>query len=202
VSENFHFASLKEEVKPLLLYNETSLKWVLVKTETANFENVLGEMETVWKAFNKSTPFVYNFVDKETEKLIAEERRLANISVVFTTLAILISCLGLFGLISFMAEQKKKEIGIRKVLGASVSSVMKMLTKDFFVLIIIALFIATPLAYYLMENWLQDFTYRISISWWVFAFAGSATLLVTLATVSFQAIKAATANPVDALRTE
>lgn len=202
VSENFHFASLKEEVKPLLLYNETSLKWVLVKTETANFENVLGEMETVWKAFNKSTPFVYNFVDKETEKLIAEERRLANISVVFTTLAILISCLGLFGLISFMAEQKKKEIGIRKVLGAKVSSVMKMLTKDFFILIIIAFIIATPLAYYFMENWLQDFTYRIAINWWVFAFAGSATLLVTLATVSFQAIKAATANPVDALRTE
>jgi putative ABC transport system permease protein len=203
VSENFHFASLKEEVKPLLLYNETSLKWVLVKTETANFENVLGEMETVWKAFNKSTPFVYNFVDKETEKLIAaEERRLANISVVFTTLAILISCLGLFGLISFMAEQKKKEIGIRKVLGAKVSSVMKMLTKDFFILIIIAFIIATPLAYYFMENWLQDFTYRIAINWWVFAFAGSATLLVTMATVSFQAIKAATANPVDALRTE
>ncbi len=202
VTENFHFASLKEEVNPLLLYNETSLNWLLVRTETADFENVLGEMEAVWKQFNKSTPFVYTFVDKETEKLIAEEKRLANISVVFTTLAILISCLGLFGLISFMAEQKKKEIGIRKVLGAKVSTIMKMLTKDFFVLIIIALFIATPLAYYLMENWLQDFTYRISISWWVFLVAGLVTMLITLLTVSFQAVKAATANPVNSLRTE
>ena len=133
---------------------------------------------------------------------MAEEKRLANISVVFTTLAILISCLGLFGLISFMAEQKKKEIGIRKVLGASVNTIIKMLTKDFFVLIIIALFIATPLAYYVMENWLQDFTYRISISWGVFLTAGLITMVITLLTVSVQAIKAAIANPVDSLRTE
>ncbi|MGC1205899.1 MAG: FtsX-like permease family protein [Flavobacteriaceae bacterium] len=202
VTENFHFASLKEEVNPLLLYNESSLNWLLVRTETADFESVLGEMQTVWKQFNKSTPFVYNFVDKETEKLMAEEKRLANISVVFTTLAILISCLGLFGLISFMAEQKKKEIGIRKVLGASVNTIIKMLTKDFFVLIIIALFIATPLAYYVMENWLQDFTYRISISWGVFLTAGLITMVITLLTVSVQAIKAAIANPVDSLRTE
>ena len=101
-----------------------------------------------------------------------------------------------------MAEQKKKEIGIRKVLGAKVSTVIKMLTKDFFILVIIAFIIATPLAYYFMENWLQDFTYRISISWWIFVGAGIVTLFVTLATVSIQAIKAATANPVDALRTE
>jgi ABC-type antimicrobial peptide transport system permease subunit len=202
VTENFHFSSLKEEVNPLLLSNSTSLDWLLVRTETKDFENVLGEMETLWKQFNSSTPFIYNFVDQETEKLIAEEKRLANISAVFTVLAILISCLGLFGLISFMAEQKKKEIGIRKVLGANVSTVMKMLTKDFFVLIIIALFIATPLAYYLMENWLQDFTYRISINWWVFLAAGIVTMIITLLTVSFETIKAATANPVDSLRTE
>ena len=202
VTENFHFASLKEEVTPILLFNDASLDWMLVKTETADFERILGEMKSVWKKINKSTPFIYNFVDKEVEKLIAEEKRLANISVVFTTLAILISCLGLFGLISFMAEQKKKEIGIRKVLGASVSTVMKMLTKDFFVLIIIAFVIATPISYYLMENWLQDFTYRISISWWIFLVAGVITALITLLTVSAQAVKAATANPVNSLRTE
>lgn len=202
VTEDFHFASLKEEVQPIMMYLDNSLDWLIVKTEANDFENILNQMETAWKQINKTTPFVYTFVDKETEKLIAEEKRLANISVVFTSLAILISCLGLFGLISFMAEQKKKEIGIRKILGASVNTVMKMLTKDFFVLIIIAFFIATPLAYYLMENWLQDFTYRISISWWVFAIAGMLTLLITLITVSFQAIKAATANPVNSLRTE
>ncbi|WP_299314719.1 ABC transporter permease [uncultured Aquimarina sp.] len=202
VTENFHFASLKEEIEPLLMYVDDSPDWLLIKTKTTNFENILDQLQVAWKKVNKTTPFVYNFVDKETEKLIAEEKRLANISVAFTTLAILISCLGLFGLISFMAEQKKKEIGIRKVLGASVSTVMKMLTKDFLVLIIIALFIATPIAYYAMENWLQDFTYRISISWWIFLIAGVITMSITFLTVSIQAIKAATANPVNSLRTE
>lgn len=202
VTENFHFASLREEIEPLLMYVDNSPDWLLIKTQTTDFENILNQLQVAWKKINKTTPFVYNFVDKETEKLIAEEKRLANISVAFTTLAILISCLGLFGLISFMAEQKKKEIGIRKVLGASVSTVMKMLTKDFLILIIIALFIATPIAYYAMENWLQDFTYRISISWWIFLIAGIITMSITFLTVSIQAIKAATANPVNSLRTE
>ncbi|WP_405207310.1 FtsX-like permease family protein [Aquimarina sp. LLG6339-5] len=202
ITEDFHFASLKEEVEPIMLFLDNSSEWLLVKTNTSDFEMILSQMETVWKQVNKTTPFVYNFIDKETEKLIAEEKRLADISIVFTTLAILISCLGLFGLISFMAEQKKKEIGIRKVLGASVSTVMKMLTKDFFLLILIAIAIATPLSYYFMENWLQDFTYRISISWWVFLIAGIVTMTITFLTVSIQAIKAATANPVKALRTE
>ncbi|WP_299184902.1 ABC transporter permease [uncultured Aquimarina sp.] len=202
VTENFHFASLKEEIEPILMYVDNSVDWLLIKTETSNFENILSQLQVAWKEINKTTPFVYNFVDKETEKLIAEEKRLANISIAFTTLAILISCLGLFGLISFMAEQKKKEIGIRKVLGASVSTVMKMLTKDFFLLILIALAIATPMSYYFMENWLQDFTYRISISWWVFLIAGIITMTITFLTVSIQAIKAATANPVNSLRTE
>jgi len=202
VTEDFHYASLREEIEPLLMYVDNSPDWLLIKTQTTDFENILNQLQVAWKKINKTTPFVYNFVDKETEKLIAEEKRLANISVAFTTLAILISCLGLFGLISFMAEQKKKEIGIRKVLGASVSTVMKMLTKDFLILIIIALFIATPIAYYAMENWLQDFTYRISISWWIFLIAGIITMSITFLTVSIQAIKAATANPVNSLRTE
>ncbi|WP_299890982.1 FtsX-like permease family protein [uncultured Lacinutrix sp.] len=202
VTENFHFASLKEAVEPLMMYLDNSLEWLVVKTETKDFENILNQMETVWKQTNKTTPFVHTFVDKETEKLIAEEKRLANISVVFTTLAILISCLGLFGLISFMAEQKKKEIGIRKVLGAKVSTVMKMLTKDFFILLIVALIIATPLAYYLMDNWLANYTYRISINWWVFIIAGLLTMFITMLTVSIQAFKASTANPVNSLRTE
>ncbi len=202
IAQDFHFASLKEEVQPLMMYLDNSLEWLLVKTEATDFDKILNRLEIVWKRTNKTTPFVYSFVDKEAEKLIAEEKRLANISVVFTTLAILISCLGLFGLISFMAEQKRKEIGIRKVLGASVSTVMKMLTKDFITLIIIAFIIASPISYYLMNDWLQDFTYRISISWWVFIIAGVLTILITLLTVSVQAIKAATANPVNSLRTE
>jgi len=202
VAEDFHFASLKEEVQPLLMYLDNSVNWLLVKTEANDFDKIINRLEIVWKRINQTTPFVYSFVDKEAEKLIAEEKRLANVSVVFTVLAILISCLGLFGLISFIAEQKKKEIGIRKVLGANVTTVMKMLIKDFLLLILIAFAIATPLAYYLMENWLQDFTYRISISWWVFLLAGIITLVITFITVSTQAIKAATTNPIKSLRTE
>lgn len=202
VTENFHIASLKEDVQPILMYLDNSLEWLVVNTEATNFQYLLDQMEKSWTQIHKITPFVYTFVDKETEKLIAEEKRLANISVVFTILAILISCLGLFGMISFLAEQKKKEIGIRKVLGASVSTVMKMLTKDFLGLLFIAVLIATPLAYYFMNDWLANYTYRISISWWMFGVAGLITMIITMLTVSVQAFKASTANPVDALRTE
>jgi ABC-type antimicrobial peptide transport system permease subunit len=141
-------------------------------------------------------------VDKEVEKLYAEEKRLGKISVVFTSLAILISCLGLFGLVSFVAEQKKKEIGIRKVLGASVHNIIRLLTKDFLKLVGIAFIIASPLAYYVMQSWLQDFPYRITIEWWVFIIAGGVAGIITLLTVSFQAIKAAFTNPIKSLRTE
>lgn len=202
VTANYNFASLKEEVEPILLYNEAEPGWVILKAETQNYESLLNTLESSWKSINPDTPFVFNFVDKEVEKLYAEEKRLGKISVVFTSLAILISCLGLFGLVSFVAEQKKKEIGIRKVLGASVQNVVRLLTKDFVRLVIIAFIIAAPLAYLVMQNWLQEFPYRITIEWWVFLIAGGAALLITLLTVSFQAIKAAIANPVKSLRTE
>jgi ABC-type antimicrobial peptide transport system permease subunit len=151
---------------------------------------------------NPNAPFIYNFVDENVKKWYIEERRLSKISRIFTTLAILISCLGLFGLVSYVAEQKKKEIGIRKVLGASVKTVVKMLTTDFLKLVVIAFVIASPLAYYLMQKWLQDFEYRIEIKWWVFVLAGMLALIITILTVSFQAIKAALKNPVSNLRTE
>jgi len=202
VTTDFNFASLKEEVKPILLFNETMPGWIILKAETQNYEALLNTLESSWKTINPDTPFVFNFVDKEVEKLYAEEKRLGKISVVFTSLAILISCLGLFGLVSFVAEQKKKEIGIRKVLGASVQNMIRLLTTDFVILVGIAFTIATPLAYFVMQKWLQDFPYRIDIKWWVFLVAGAAALIITIATVSFQAIKAAIANPVKSLRTE
>lgn len=202
VTENYHFGTLKEEIEPMLLYNETTPGWILLKTGTQDYETLLNSLESSWKTINPDTPFVFNFVDKEVEKLYAEEKRLGEISVVFTSLAILISCLGLFGLISFMAEQKKKEIGIRKVLGASVHTVVRLLTKDFLLLVGIAFLIASPMAYFLMNGWLQDFPYRIAIQWWVFFIAGGVALTITLLTVSFQAIKAAAANPIKSLRTE
>ncbi|CAM4281231.1 ABC transporter permease [Gillisia limnaea] len=202
VTDNYHFASLKKEIAPMLLFNETQPGWIILKAETQQYEALLNNLETSWKTINPNTPFVYTFVDKEVEKLYAEEKRLGKISVVFTSLAILISCLGLFGLISFVAEQKKKEIGIRKVLGASVQNVVRLLTKDFLKLVGIAFLIASPIAWYGMNKWLQDFPYRISIEWWVFLIAGVVALIITLLTVSFQAIKAAITNPVKSLRTE
>ena len=202
VAGDYHFASLKEPITPLLLYMDKTPNWLIVKAKTTDFGRLLHDLERSWKSVNANTPFVYTFVDKEIEKLYAEEKRLSRISVVLTCLAILISCLGLFGLVSFIAEQKKKEIGIRKVLGADIGTVVGILAKDFVILVIIALLIATPLAYYFMHNWLQDFTYRISISWWIFVLAGGLSLFITLLTVSVQTIKAATANPVKSLRSE
>jgi len=202
VTDNYHFASLKEVIEPMLLYNESDPGWIILKAETQNYETLLNSLESSWKSINPNTPFVFNFVDKEVEKLYAEEKRLGRISIVFTSLAILISCLGLFGLVSFVAEQKKKEIGIRKVLGASVHNIIRLLTKDFLKLVGIAFIIASPLAYYVMQNWLQDFPYRITIEWWVFIIAGGVAGIITLLTVSFQAIKAAFINPIQSFRTE
>ncbi len=202
VTENYHFASLKEAIRPTLHYLETRADWLLVKTQSNNYKDLLSEIETEWKALIQSTPFVYKFIDKEAEKLFHEEKRIAKISSIFTGLAILLSSLGLFGLISFIAEQRRKEVGIRKVLGAGVGVVVKLLVADFVILITIAMVIATPLAYYFMNNWLQDFQYRISIHWWVFLIGGGIALAITLFTVSFEAFKAAMANPVKSLKTE
>lgn len=202
VVANYHFASLKDEIGPLFLYKENQPNWLFLRTETQNYEGLLKDLEQQWKATVSNVPFDYAFVDKEVEKLYEEEKRLGQISIVFTILAILISCLGLFGLVSYVAEQKKKEIGIRKVLGASINSVVQLLTRDFLKLVGIAFLIASPLAYYFMQRWLEDFTYRIQINIWVFVLAGSFALVITLLTVGFQSIKSAVANPVKSLRTE
>jgi len=202
VVKDYHFASLKEDIAPLFLHKESSPNWLFLKTETTNYGQLLASLEQQWKATVKNVPFDYRFVDKEVETLYDEEKRLGQISTVFTILAILISCLGLFGLVSYVAEQKKKEIGIRKVLGASIKSVVQLLTKDFLKLVGIAFLIASPIAYYSMQSWLEDYTYRIEIQWWVFVLAGGFALAITLLTVGFQSIKSAMANPVKSLRTE
>jgi len=202
VAKDYHFASLKQEIAPLFLYKEDEPNWLFIKTQTSNYQQLLSDLEQQWKATVKNVPFDYRFVEKEVEQLYDEEKRLGQISIVFTVLAILISCLGLFGLVSYVAEQKKKEIGIRKVLGASISSVVQLLTKDSLKLVGIAFIIATPIAYYFMQRWLEDYTYRIDIQWWVFALAGSFALLITLFTVGFQSVKSALANPVKSIRTE
>jgi ABC-type antimicrobial peptide transport system permease subunit len=162
----------------------------------------LKKMEAVFRKVVPATPFEYQFADTEYGLKFAAEERIGKLASVFATLAVLISCLGLFGLASFVAEQRTKEIGVRKVLGATVYNLWKLLSKDFVLLVIIACLIAVPLAWYFLNGWLQKYEYRTSISWWVFAAAIGGALVITLLTVSFQAIKAALANPVKSLRTE
>lgn len=167
-----------------------------------NAAAAISKIEPIFKKLNPSSPFEYTFVDEEYAQKFSAEQRIGTLSTVFAILAIFISCLGIFGLATFVAEQRVKEIGVRKVLGASVFSLWKLLSKDFAVLVFISLLVATPVAFYFMHNWLQNYEYRTELSWWMFAAAGGGTLFISLLTVSFQAIKAAMANPVKSLRSE
>ena len=165
-------------------------------------QQALAEINTVFKTYAPSLPFDYKFVNQEYAKKFGTEQRIGKLSSIFAVLAIFISCLGLFGLASFVAEQRTKEIGIRKVLGASVAQLWQLLSKDFVTLVIVSCLIAVPIAYYFLNNWLQNYEYRTEISWWIFVAASAGALVITLLTVSFQSIKAAFANPVDSLRNE
>jgi len=162
----------------------------------------LAAIEPVFKQFNPASPFIYSFIDEEYQKKFNTESRIGNLATVFSGLAILICCLGLFGLASFVAEQRTKEIGIRKVLGARVTGLWALLSADFIKLVVLSMFIAMPLAYYCMDQWLQNYVLHTSLSAWIFIIAGAGLLLVTLATVSYQAVRAALMNPVKSLRTE
>jgi len=162
----------------------------------------LGKIEKVYKTYNPAQPFEYQFVDEEYAKKFGDEERIGKLASSFASLAIFISCLGLFGMASFVAEQRVKEIGVRKVLGASVFNLWGMLSKDFVVLIFISLLIASPIAYYFMHNWLQNYQYRSDVAWWIFAVTGVGAMTITLLTISYQSIKAALANPVKSLRSE
>jgi putative ABC transport system permease protein len=155
---------------------------------------------TVFKKYNPDYPFEYQFVDQRYAKKFADEVKTATLAAVFAGLTIFISCLGLFGLAAYMAESRSKEIGIRRVLGASVSNVVQLLTREFVLLVIIALVIAVPIGWWAMHNWLQSYNYRISIGWLTFVLAGITAILLAVITVSLQAIKAATANPVNSIR--
>jgi ABC-type antimicrobial peptide transport system permease subunit len=162
----------------------------------------VGIIENVWKKYVPTVPFEYKFVDETFGNKFAEEERIGKLSLYFAILAIFISCLGLFGMASFTAEQRTKEIGIRKVLGASVTGLWRMLSKEFLWLVLLSCVIATPIAWYYLGDWLQNYDYRIQIKWDVFVLAAMAALLITIITVSFQAIRAALSNPVKSLRTE
>jgi ABC-type antimicrobial peptide transport system permease subunit len=166
----------------------------------ASPHEALTKIESVFKKYNPTQPFEYHFIDDEYAKKFGDEKRIGTLASFFAGLAIFISCLGLFGMASFMAEQRIKEIGVRKVLGASVFSLWKLLSREFVVLVLVAFLISAPLAYYLMSKWLAAYTYRSDLSWWIFAATATGAIIITLATVSFQAIKAALANPVNSLK--
>ena len=162
----------------------------------------MKQIEAKWKQIAPGQPFSYQFMDDSFDEMYRAEQRIGTIALTFAALAILIACLGLFGLAAFMAEQRTKEIGVRKVLGASVTSIIGLLSKDFLKLVLIAICIASPLAWYAMNQWLKDFAYKIDIEWWMFALAGLLAIGIALLTVSFQSIKAALMNPVKSLRSE
>jgi ABC-type antimicrobial peptide transport system permease subunit len=192
-----------EPVAPAVFFWEgwNSVLTIRVKPAIAAGE-ALAKIQLVFKKYNPDRPFEYRFADNEYATKFSSEERIGNLATIFAAFAIFISCLGLFGLVSFVAEQRSKEIGIRKVLGASAFKVWRLITKDFVVLVVIALVVAIPIAYYFMQDWLQDYQYRATISWWIFAAAGVGVTIITLITVSFQAIRAAIANPVNSLRAE
>jgi len=163
---------------------------------------LLAQVKSKWKDLSPNQQFNYSFMDEDFDSLYRSEQRIGTIFVSFTSLAIVIACLGLFGLAAYAAEQRTKEIGIRKVLGANISTIVSMLSKDFIKLVIIAIVIASPLAWWAMHNWLQSFAYRQNIQWWVLALAGATAILIAFITISFQSVKAALSNPVKSLKSE
>ncbi len=202
VVRDFHYESLKQKVGPLCMRLSNSTGLVSFKITTANAKPLIAQIENKWKVLAPELPFSYRFMNDSFNEMYRSEQRVGTIAIVFAILAILIACLGLFGLVTYMAEQRNKEIGIRKVLGASAKNVVTMLSKDFLVLVIIASVVAFPVGWWMMHNWLKAFEYRIDISIWIFVVAGLTALFIALLTVSYQAMKAAIANPVKSLRTE
>jgi putative ABC transport system permease protein len=202
VVRDFNFNSLHDVVTPLVFLLQPQNGSIAFSVNTANIGNLISSIQQIYKRAAPGQPFRYSFMDADFNKTYQAEQKMVGLSITFSILAILIACLGLFGLITYAATQRTKEIGIRKVLGASISNVVTMLSKDFLKLVLIAALIAFPVGWWAMNKWLQSFAYRIHVSWWIFLVAGITAILIALITVSFQAIKAAVANPVESLRTE
>ena len=205
VVKDFNFKSLHDPIEPLIFQFREGVDWpgsVIIRTKPGKTKQAIAIIEELHKKFNPLYPFTYQFSDDEYRQLYNNEQTASKLSDSFSFLAIFISCLGLLGLTMFTTEQRRKEIGVRKVIGATVSDIVIMLSNDLIRLIMLAAVIATPIAWFAMNNWLQNFAYRITVSWWLFLVAGVIALLIALLTISYQAIKAALANPVKSLRTE
>jgi len=202
VVKNFNFNSLREQVTPLALMLDKQNGSMAFRVNTGDIRGLVSKIEGRWKSMAPAQPFTYSFMDEDFNNLYKSEQRVGQIFITFAILAILIACLGLFGLVTYAAEQRTREIGIRKVLGATAGNIVGMLSKDFVKLVIISAVIAFPMAWWAMHKWLEGFAYRVSISWWIFVTAGLMALFIALVTVSMQAIRAALANPTKSLRSE
>jgi putative ABC transport system permease protein len=209
VVKDFNFVSKHKKIEPLILQLRSdpnhfnfSLKYVAIKLQTKDLQGTVAAIEQKWKELAPGRPFDYFFLDQELDKLYKDEEKLGKVAGIFSMLAVIVACLGLFALASFMAEERKKEIGIRKVMGSSVAEVVLLLSKDFSVLIGLAFFIACPVAWYAIQSWLNNFAFHVEIKWYVFLLVGLITLMIALLTISYRALQAAYANPVKSLRHE
>jgi putative ABC transport system permease protein len=203
VAKDFHFTSLRNEIKPFAFVNNSKRAAnFTIKLFTDNVQSRLAQIENTWKKLLAERAFEYYFLDETYAKLYQSEERFQKVFINLVILGIIIACLGLLGLTTFSAQQRVKEIGVRKVLGASVPHVVALLSKDFLKLVLIALVLAVPVAWWLMNEWLKDFAYRINIEWWIFLVAAVIAIIIAFVTISTQAIKAAISNPVKSLRTE
>jgi putative ABC transport system permease protein len=202
VVENFHYESLRNHIGPMVMFLGSSNSLMSFRIKTEDISATVGLLERRWKEFRPNQPFEYIFMDERFNQLYRAEQRIGKIFGVFASLAVVIGCLGLFGLAAFTAEQRTKEIGIRKVLGASAPGIIQLMLREFVILVGLANLVAWPIAYFVMRRWLQDFAYRTSPGLLIFLGAGVVTLLIALLTVSFQAVKAALADPIRSLRYE
>ena len=209
VVKNFHFQSLHQVISPLFfIHKQRSFtpgvnNLLTVRLKPGNFQETINSISALWKQFQPEQPFRYTFLDRDWAELYEAEQKAQRVFGLFSMLAILIACMGLLGLAAYVTQQRTKEIGIRKVMGATVPNIVAMLSKDFLKLVIIALLIASPVAWYVMQNWfLEDFVYRINIAWWMFALAGVLAVFIAFFTVSYQSIRAALVNPINSLRDE
>ncbi|RYU97570.1 ABC transporter permease [Emticicia agri] len=206
VVKDFHFSSLHQKITPLFIVNDRffarTSNLIGVRINTPDFQSVVGQLQQTWKKFLPEQPFNYAFLDADLAELYRNEKVSQQVFWIFSFLGILIACMGLLGLVSYIVQQRTKEIGIRKVLGATVPGIILLLSKDLLKLVLIALLVASPVAYYFMHSWLQDFAYKTEIAWWIFALAGIMAVLIAFVTISFQSIKAALMNPVKSLKTE
>jgi ABC-type antimicrobial peptide transport system permease subunit len=205
VVSDFHQFGIQAKIDPVLISTskkQSSILNIKLPDEVSKWKESLKVIEQQWKKLYAGVPFNYTFYDDTIKKFYKEEERMQTLVSAATAIAILISCLGLFGLATLTAFRRTKEVGIRKVLGASVAGIVKLLSKEFLSLVLVSVIIATPIAWWLMNKWLQDYAYRVEIKWWIFIIAAVVAAVVALLTVSYQAIKAAVANPVESLRSE